>query len=108
MFETKEFRDLLKNKIEIEYRRNDMTGFDNNIVDFLQPLASNNEPILTELEAKKSPALRKGLPDALQSIEDLVGDAARYACMDGRKIITVEDVQAALKLRLCKVWPFCK
>jgi hypothetical protein len=85
-----------------------MSGVEGNVVHFLQFLAISNEAVLMEREFKKVGVPIRGVPDALQSVGDLIGDASRYARMDGRKVIRTEDVQAALTLRFCKVWPFCK
>lgn len=107
MFETPQFREQLTQIILREARAAGMDQYENSIVEYLQKLAVENEPILMERELKKTTG-RRGIPDALASAAKLVQEASRYAASDKRTTVRESDIQKAYGLKFCQVWPFCK
>lgn len=108
MFETQSFKEALKVVVFAQAEASGMRVYSDAIVDYLQNLATKNEPILMETEFRKTAALRRSISDALISASVLVKEASSYAATDRRTILTMDDVRAAYNAKFCQVWPFCK
>ena len=109
MFETEEFNAQLRDTIIRQASLIKLERYEVQIVDFLQALASENEPHLMERELRKAQGVpRRGIPDALKSARELTMEAARYAVSDGRTLLKLSDIQQAYRAKFCQFWPFCK
>jgi hypothetical protein len=108
MFETNFFKKQLTDAIIAEAGENNLRQYEDSIVEYLQGLASQNEPDLMERELRKSASARRGIPDALKSARELTREACRYAAADKRPLLKLSDIQAAYRGKFCQVWPFCK
>ena len=106
MFETEEFRELLKEVVSKEVRRNNME-YDAAIIDYLQYLASRNERVLMEREFQKAVGFRRGAWDAWRSAAELTRDACVYASRQGRPVLQLVDIRKAYEAKFCQFWPFC-
>jgi len=107
MFETEIFRAQITSVVRQVAGKNNMGRYENSIVKYLQELASENESVLMERELRESPAQRRGIPDALQSVEELTREASRYALAEKRTVLKLADIQKAYEAKFCQVWPFC-
>ena len=108
MFETADFRQQLDDAIAGEIARNSIERYERPILNYLQNLATANEPELMAIETRKTVAERRGVPEALRSARELIRTASVFALADKRKNITLGDVQQAYREKFCEVWPFCK
>ncbi len=77
------------------------------IADTLQSYLDSSRPRRLLEENRKIASEQRSKQDALRSVRVLVTEASRYASAAGRKIVTVEDIQAAYQAKFCQVWPFC-
>ena len=108
MFETQEFRNQLTEAIANEARSNQLTEYQNAVIEFLQTRAQQHETILMEAEMTKTASERRGVPTAIQSARTLVKAAAAIARADNRTLLTEADIAAAYQANFCRVWPFCR
>lgn len=108
MFETESFRKQIQETVNLEAFRNGMREYETGIVSMLHGLASENEAELMERELRKAVFERRGIPDALRSVELLTRDASRYAAADNRTTVQLADMRKAYELNFCRIWPFCK
>jgi len=108
MFETTQFRDQISEVVAREAGGASLTRYETGIVNYLQNLATGNESDLMEQEIRKAVGTRRGVPEALESVARVVQDASRYASMEKRTTLTLEDVQKAYALNFCQIWPLCK
>jgi hypothetical protein len=108
MFETEDFKSRIDAAVSAEAARNGLTRYQKSqIVEYLQNLAVTNEKTLMESELKKSVG-RRGVSDAVESAVTLTREASRYASLQKRDLLMLEDIQTAYKVKFCQVWPFCK
>ena len=108
MFETEEFRKQIQEAFITEAANNKTDRYEPEIIEYLQRLASENERLLMEREVRKTAAQRRGIRDALRSVEELTREASRYAAADKRTTVQLADMQKAYVAKLCQVWPFCR
>ncbi len=108
MFETPSFQESLTSVISNEAAASGLTQYEQSVVRFLQHLATANEPELNAIELRKVASARRGVPEALSSARELARLAATYAANDGRKVLSLSDMETAYRAKFCQVWPFCK
>jgi len=104
MFDTHEFRVMLTKALTDAASSHKMYGYDPTLVDTLQKIAvdvsGQTEP---DIEASA-----ETLPIEMRSAKIIAETAAAIAQGAGRLYIQREDVEAAIELKFCTVYPFCK
>lgn len=87
--------------------RGGMDHYEPAIVDRIVMLIRENAQQRRLEEERKYSAQQRGKVDALSSIRLLIETAASIAKRDGRKELTVADLEAAYQTKLCQIWPLC-
>ena len=137
MFKSQRFTKQLERTIASEVRTHRLSGYDPEIVSYLQGLAVHNQRAFeaADLEkterktvrsgsaAKKAPAKSAGLQKspakreakylyeysrAADSTRALIGEAMNYVEESGEPFLKVQDVQLAYGRRFCTIYPFCR
>jgi hypothetical protein len=108
MFDTERFRDRLSRVIGEEACMTDCTQYELSIVNVLWKKAVDNSAVLMQRERRKSPAMQRGVSDALSNARYLIARASSSVAKKGRTVLLVSDVEAALKEGNSRAWPFSK
>lgn len=108
MFETPEFEKKLVDEVRRVAASNGLAYYQRVVPRTLITLARQNEQELLSEELTKSASIRRGVPDAIQSVTKVASAAARIAKDAGRNTLTKEDFDRAYAANFCRIWPFCK
>jgi hypothetical protein len=104
MFDTPEFRVMLMKALTVAVTARSLINYDSAIVDKLQEIAiSVSKTSGGDIEASGDTT-----PKEIRSATTIAEDAATIAQGAGRLYILWEDIQSAIELRFCTVFPFCK
>jgi histone H3/H4 len=108
MFETEEFRNLVRRNVREEAAMRGMKKYNPRIIGHLQSLAVKNERILMARERLLEESQQRGVQHAMGSVRVVMREAAANARRAGRTTLMLEDVEAAYEAKFCTLWPFCR
>jgi histone H3/H4 len=104
MFDTPEFRKMLETALESAVSARSLSGYDRTIIDSLQSIAVDvSSRTLPDIEA-----CAEVEPVEVRSAKAIAKTAAAIAQDAGRQYILWGDVEAAIGLKFCTVYPFCQ
>ena len=102
------FKEEIESQIKKAAGGEGMKQYRTAIVGWIADQIKNNKKDLELIENRKASFERRTKVDGLRSIDSLVRGASARARRADREIVTLEDVQAEFKVKLCRVWPICK
>lgn len=108
MFETEEFRNLVRHNVHTVATMRGMKKYNPRIIGHLQNLAVKNEEFLMAREHLLEESQQRGVQHAMRSVRVVMQEAAANARRAGRTTIMLEDVEAAYEAKFCTIWPLCK
>jgi hypothetical protein len=108
MFETAEFESRIVKAFDVAAQEFKLKGYVPEIPPILYFLARANEAVLLQREQARSAEQRRGMPEALESLNIISMETARNA--DGRRAKEMEviDLVQVYTKNYCGIWPFCR
>lgn len=101
------FKKAIEDRIKIKAGEFGLSTYDNTIPDLVFGFARQNRQKNEQREMIREASQRRGMGDALDSLETLVRTASEFAKQEGSRNLTVDHVARAYKAKFCSIWPFC-
>jgi hypothetical protein len=101
------FRREIEGRLRISAGEYGMRTYESAISDMIFGFAQLKREKNARQELIREASLRRGMPEAMDSVQKLVKSASATAMAAGRDNLTVEDIQRAYQENFCLIWPFC-
>jgi hypothetical protein len=106
-FSSNEFRNEIYARIQARFKDADIEGLPFTFATELVRLAIENQSILEE-RLTRSFASARTTNEALASVDLIANTAIKITGDAKRSLVTMDDLNASIKLTFCTIWPFCK
>jgi hypothetical protein len=106
-FKSNEFQNLIYERLKRRFEDEKIEGLPFTFSEHLTRMAKENQGVLEE-RLTRSMASEKTKNDALESVDKIAIAAIKYARDARRTLVGQDDLDAAIKLTFCTIWPFCR
>ena len=104
--ETEDFERAIRSRIQQRLVEADVEGYSYTFAGKLAKIARENRPTYEDRAKHGAPVFR--LDQVLTSVDFLIDTSISIARSDKRATVREHDVERAIEMHFCQIWPFCK